>query len=217
MLLLKCWTQYASKFRKLSSGHRTGKGQFSFQSQRKAVPKNVQTITQLHSSHMLQSNAQNSLIEASTVHELKLQMFELDLEKAEESEIKLPTSIRSLKKQKSSRKKHLLLLYWLCQSLQLCGSQLWKIPKEMGIPEHLTCFLRNLYAAQEATVRTRHGTINWFQIGKGVRQGCILSPCLFNLCRVQFSSVTQSSPTLCDHMNHSMPGLPVHHQLPEFT
>ena len=56
----------------------------------------------------------------------------------------------------------------------------WKILKEMGIPDHLTCLLRNLYAGQEATVRTRHGTTNWFQIGKGVRQGCVLSPCLFN-------------------------------------
>ena len=60
-------------------------------------------------------------------------------------------------------------------------NQLWKIPKEMGIPDHLTCLLRNLYAGQEATVRTGHGTIDWFQIGKGVRQGCVLSPCLFNL------------------------------------
>ena len=57
----------------------------------------------------------------------------------------------------------------------------WKILKEMGIPGHLTCLLRNLYAGQEATVRTGHGTTDWFQIGKGVRQGCILSPCLFNL------------------------------------
>ena len=56
----------------------------------------------------------------------------------------------------------------------------WKILKEMGIPDHLTCLLRNLYAGQQATVRTRHGTTDWFQIGKGVRQGCILSPCLFN-------------------------------------
>ena len=60
-------------------------------------------------------------------------------------------------------------------------SKLWKILKEMGIPDHLTCLLRNLYAVKEATVRTRHGTTNWLQIGKGVRQGCILSPCLFNL------------------------------------
>ena len=59
-------------------------------------------------------------------------------------------------------------------------SKLWKILKEMGIPDHLTCLLRNLYAGQEATVRTGHGTTDWFQIGKGVRQGCILSPCLFN-------------------------------------
>ena len=59
--------------------------------------------------------------------------------------------------------------------------KLWKILKEMGIPDHLTCLLRNLYAGQEATVRTGHGTTDWFQIGKGIRQGCILSPCLFNL------------------------------------
>src|SRR5574340_1276412 len=64
-----------------------------------------------------------------------------------------------------------------------CGdhNKLWKILKEMGIPDHLICLLRNLYAGEEATVRTGHGTTDWFQIGKGVRQGCILSPCLFNL------------------------------------
>ena len=60
-------------------------------------------------------------------------------------------------------------------------NKLWKILKEMGIPDYLICLLRNLYAGQEATVRTRHGTTDWFQIGKGVHQGCILSPCLFNL------------------------------------
>ena len=61
------------------------------------------------------------------------------------------------------------------------NNKLWKILQEMGIPDHLTCLLRNLYGGQEATVRTGHGTTDWFQIGKGVRQGCILSPCLFNL------------------------------------
>ena len=61
-------------------------------------------------------------------------------------------------------------------------NKLWKILKEMGIPDHLTCLLRNLYAGQEATVRTRYETTDWFQIGKGVRQGCIFSPCLFNFC-----------------------------------
>ena len=60
-------------------------------------------------------------------------------------------------------------------------NKLWKILKETGIPDHLTCLLRNLYACQEATVKTGHGTADWFQIGKGVHQGCILSPCLFNL------------------------------------
>ena len=74
------------------------------------------------------------------------------------------------------------LLYWLHQSLWLCGSnKLWKILKEMGIPDHLTCLMRNLYAGQEATGRTGHGTMEWFQIRRGVCQGCILSPCLFNL------------------------------------
>ena len=61
-------------------------------------------------------------------------------------------------------------------------NKLWKILQEMGIPDHLTCLLRNMYAGQEATVRTGHGTTDWLQIGKGVLQGCILSPCLFNLC-----------------------------------
>ena len=60
-------------------------------------------------------------------------------------------------------------------------NKLWKILKEVGIPDHLTCLLQNLYAGQEATVRTRHGTTDWFKIGKGIRQGCILSSCLFNL------------------------------------
>ena len=85
--------------------------------------------------------------------------------------------------QKSKRvpEKHLFLLYWLCQRLCVDHNKLWKILKEMGIPDHQTCLLRNLYAGQEATVRTGHGTTDWFQIGKAVHQGCILSPCLFNL------------------------------------
>ena len=91
--------------------------------------------------------------------------------------------------------------------------KLWKILKEMGIPDHLTCLLRNLYAVQEATVRTGHEITDWFQIRKGACQGCTLSPCFSS---VQFNSVAQSCPTLCDPMNSSMPGLPVHHQLPEF-
>ena len=92
-------------------------------------------------------------------------------------------------------------------------NKLWKILEEMGIPDHLTCLLRNLYAGQEATVRTGLGTTDWFQTGKGICQGCILSPCLFNLYAVSQSvnSVSQSCPTLCDPIDCSTPGLPVHH------
>ena len=95
-------------------------------------------------------------------------------------------------------------------------NKLWKILQEMRIPDHLTCLLRNLYAGWETTARTGQGKTDWFQIGKGVCQGCILSLCLFNLF-AEFSSVAQSCPTLCDPMNCSTSGLPVHHQLPEFT
>ena len=107
----------------------------------------------------------------------------LVLENAEEPEIKLPTSAGSSKNQESSRK-HLLLLFCIDYAKAFdCvdHNKLWKILKEMGIPNDLTCLLRNLYAGQEATVRTGHGTTDWFQIGKRVCQGCILSPCLFNL------------------------------------
>ena len=108
-------------------------------------------------------------------------MFKLDLDKAEEPEIKLPTFAGSLKKQESSRKISTFALLTMPKPLTVDHNKLWKILKEMGIPDHLTCLLRDLYAGQEATVRTGHGTTDWFQIGKGVCQGCILSPYLFNL------------------------------------
>ena len=102
---LKCCTQSASKFGKLNSGHRTGKGQFSFQSQRKAMPKNAWTTAQLHSSHTLAKQCSKfSKPGFSNTWTINFQMFKLDLEKAEEPEIKLPTSVGSLKKQDSSRK-----------------------------------------------------------------------------------------------------------------
>ena len=107
-------------------------------------------------------------------------MFKLVLEKAEEAEIKLPKSAGSLKKQESSRKTSLSALLTMPKPFTVWITINWKILKDMGILDHLTCLLRNLYAGQEATVRTGHGT-DWFPIGKGVRQGCILSPCLFNL------------------------------------
>src|SRR5574339_486175 len=101
-------------------------------------------------------------------------MFKLDLEKAEEPEIKLPTSIGSSKKQESSRKASTCALLTTPKPLNVWPTTNWKILQEMGIPQHLTCLLRNLYAGQEATFRMGHGTTGWFQIRKGVRQGCIL-------------------------------------------
>ena len=106
-------------------------------------------------------------------------MFNLVLEKADEPEIKLPTSAGSWKKQESSRKTSISALLTVSKSKAFnCvdHNKVWRILKEMGIPDHLTCLLRNLYAGQKATVRTGHGTTDWFQMGKGVRQGCILSP-----------------------------------------
>ena len=104
-------------------------------------------------------------------------MFKLDLEKPEEPEIKMPTSIGSFKKQESSRKTSTSALLTMPKPLTVWITINWKILEEMGIPDHLTCLLRYLYAGQEATVRTEHGTTDWLQIGKGVCQGCILSPC----------------------------------------
>ena len=123
---------------------------------------------------------------------MSFQMFKLDLEKAEEPEIKLPTSAGSSKKKESSRETSTSALF-IYLFIYFCftdytkafdcvdHNKLWKILQEPGIPDRLTYLLRNLYAGQEATVRTGHGTTDWFQIGKRVCQGCISSLCLFNL------------------------------------
>ena len=109
-------------------------------------------------------------------------MFKLVLEKAEEPEIKVQTSTGLSKKTREFQKNIYFCFIDYAKAFGCEGhNKLWKILKEMGISDHLSCLLRNLYAHQEATVRTGHGTTGWFQIGKGVRQGCLLSPCLFNL------------------------------------
>ena len=105
---------------------------------------------------------------------------QLVLENTEEPEIKLPTTAGSSKRQESSRKTSISALLTMPKPLTVWNNKLWKTLKEMGIRDHLTCLLRNMYAGQEATVRIGLGTTDWFQIGKGVCQGCILSPCLFN-------------------------------------
>ena len=174
-MLLKCCTQYAGKFGKLSNGHRTGKSQFSFQSQRKAMPKNVQTIIQLHSFHMLARSC-------SKAFKLGLQQY---------VNRKCPDVQAGFRKGRGTRDQ-IANIYWIIEKAREFQENITDYAKafvwitancgkflEMGIPDHLTCLMRNLYAGQEATVRTGHGTTDWFQIGKGVRQGYILSPCLF--------------------------------------
>ena len=147
-MLWKCCTQYSSKSGKLSSGHRTGKGQFSFQSQRKAMPKNVQTTTQLHSFHTLAKQfSKLSKLGFNSTWSDNSQMLKMDLEKADKPEIKLPTSIGSQKKQENSRKTSTSASLTTLKPLTMRDhSNLWKILKEMGIPDHLTCLPRNLYA-----------------------------------------------------------------------
>ena len=171
MLWKRC-TQYASKFGKLSSGHRTGKDSFSFQSLRKAIPKNAQTTAQLHSSHML--------VKMLKILQARLQQY---------VNRELPDVQAGFRKGRGTREQ-IANIHWIIEkarefqkNIYFCfidyakafdcvgHNKLCKILKDMGIPDHLTCFLRNLYTGQEATVRTGHGTTDWFQIGKGICQG----------------------------------------------
>ena len=112
---------------------------------------------------------------------VNFQMFKLVLEKAEEPDIKLLTSVGSQKKQEFQKNIYFCFIDYAKAFDYVDHNKLWKILKEMGTSDYLTCLLRNLYAGQEATVRTGHGTTDCFQIRKGVCQGCILSPCSFNL------------------------------------
>ena len=105
-------------------------------------------------------------------------MFKLDLEKAEEQKINCPHPLDHEKAHKFQKSIHFCCIEYTKAFDCVDHNKLQNILQEMGIPDHLTCLLRNLYAGQEATVRTVHGTMDWFQIGKGEHQGCILSPCL---------------------------------------
>ena len=112
---------------------------------------------------------------------MNFQMFKLVLEKAEEPEIKLSTSVGSWKKQEFQKNVYFCFIDYAKAFDCVDHNKAWKILQEMGISDHFICLLRNLYAGQEATVRTGHGKKDCFQIGKGVQQGCVLSPSLFNL------------------------------------
>ena len=145
---------------------KNGKGQFSFQSQRKAMRMNVQTTAQLHSSHTLSKQCSKfSKPGFNNTWTVNFQMSKLDWENAEEPEIKLPTSAGSSKKQEFQKNIYSALLT-TPKPLTVWITTNWKSLQEMGIPDHLTCPLRNLCAGQEVTVRTGHETMDWFQIGK---------------------------------------------------
>ena len=169
-MLWKCCTQYARKLGKLSSGHRTGKGQFSFQSQRRAMPKNAQTTAHLHSSHMLAKWCSKfSKPGFNSTWTVNFQMFKLDLKRQrnQRSNCQHPLDHR---KSKRIPEQHLLLLIDYAKAFDCVDhNKLQKILKLMGIPNHLTCLMRNLYTGQEATVRTRHGK----QTGSKLRMECI--------------------------------------------
>ena len=181
-MLLKCCTQYASKFGKLNSGHRTGKGQFSFQSQRRTMPKNIHyhTITLIsHASKIMLKILQSRLQQYVNGEFLDVQA---GFRKGRGTRDQI-ANIRWIIEKLREFQKNIYLCFIDYSEAFTCvdHNKLWKILKEMGIPDHLTCLLLNLLSGQEATVRTRHGATVWFQNGKGVCQGCILSPCLFNL------------------------------------
>ena len=147
---------------------------------KKGNAKECSTTTQLHSSHTpVKQCSKFSKPGFNSMWTANFQMFKLDLEKAEEPEIKLP--IGSSKKQEFQKNIYFCFIDYAKAFDCVDHTKLWKILQEISIADHLTCLLRNFYAGQEATVRTAHGTTDWFQIGKGVCQGCILSPCLFNL------------------------------------
>ena len=151
MMLWMCCTQYASKFGKLSSSHRTGKGQFSFQSERKAMPKNAQTTAQLHSSHMA-SKVMLKILQAKLQQYVNCELpdVQASFKKGRGTRDQIANICRIMEKAREFQKKHLFLLYWLCQSLDCVNhNKLWKILKEVGIPNHLTYLLRNLYQVRK--------------------------------------------------------------------
>ena len=179
-MLWKCHTQYASKFGTLSSGHRTGKGVFI------PIPKKGNA-----------KECSNCCTTALISHASRIMVKILQVRLQEYMNCELPDVQAGFRKGRGTRDQIANIL-WIIEkatefqkNIYFCFTMLkplivqittnWKILQEIGIPDYVTCLLRNLYAGQETTVRTRLGTRDWFQIGKGICQGCILSPCLFNL------------------------------------
>ena len=182
-MLWKCCTQYASKFGKLSTGHRPGKGQFSFHSQR-TMPQcqrcsNYRTIAViLHTSKVMLKILQARLQQYMN-HEFP--DVQAGFRKGRGTRDQISNICWIIKEARAFHKNtYFCFIDYVKASDCVDHNKLWKILKKKGIPNN-TWLLRNLYAGHEATVRTGHGRTDWFLIGKGVRQGSILSPCLFNL------------------------------------
>ena len=164
MMLWRCCTQNANKFGKLSSDHRTGKGQFSFHSQRRARPKHAQTTSQLHSSHMLAKECSKfSKPGFNSTWTMNFQMFQLDLAKAEEPEIKFPTSIGSWKKQESSRKISTSALLTVPKPLTVWITNCAKFWKRWEYQTIWSASWEICMQVRYAVVRTGHGTAHWFK------------------------------------------------------
>ena len=208
-MLWKCCTRYARKFGKCSSGHRSGKGQFSFQSKGNAKEcSNCCTIALISYT----SKVMLKIVQARLQQYMNWEFPDVQagFRKGRGTRDQISNICWIIEKAIEFQKNIYFCFIDYAKAFDCVDhNKLWKILKVMGLPDHLTCFLRNLYAGQEGTVRTGHGTTDWFQIGKGICQGCILS--------VQFSSVTRLCPTLCNPMNRSTPGHLVQHQLPEPT
>ena len=187
-MLRKCCTRYASKFEKTQQWPQDWeKVRFHFNPKKGNAKEcsNYSTIVLIsHSSKVILKILQARLQKYMN-HELP--DVQAGFRKGrEEPEIKLPTSVESSIEKTSKFQKNIYFCFIDYAKTFDCVDhhKLWKILREMGIPDHLTCLLRNLYAGQQATVRTGHGTTDWFQIRKGVHQGCILSPAYLLICRV---------------------------------
>ena len=182
-MLLKCCTRYASKFGKLSSGHRPGKRSVFIPVPKKGNAKecsNYCTIALISHATRVMLKIPQTWLQQYMNWELPDVQAEFGKDRGTRNQI---ANIHWIIEKAREFQKNIYFCFIDYTKAFGCvdHNKLWKILKEMGIPDHLTCLLRNVYAGQEATVRTKHGTMDWFQIGKGVCQGCILSPCLFNL------------------------------------
>ena len=181
-MLLKCCTQNASNFGKLSGGHRTGKGQFHSSSKEGQSQRMSKLPAQLRWFHMPpRSCSKSSKPGLNSMWTENFQVYKR-FRKGRGTRDQIANICWIIEEAREFQKNiHFCFMDYAKAFDCMDHNKLWEILWEMGISDHLTCLLRNLYAGQEATVRIRHGTTDWFQIGKGVCQGCMLSPCLFNL------------------------------------